>query len=644
MKSMPWGFAVVMLTAAVVLFTNLGGPRLWDQDEPRNAGCAREMLERGDWVTPMFNAELRTAKPVLTYWLMMSAYAVFGQGEFAARFWSAALCWGTVGLTYLIALRLFNAQAAFWAGLILATTLMLNVAGHAATPDAPLIFFSTLALAAFVMTAWKPRVRDALGDLEPAEMRHPAEGFPASWWAALMIYGAMGLAVLAKGPVGLVLPTAIIGMFLLIVRLPQSAAKEEEKASSAAPVAGWRIGLAACLLIGVALGLEALAGMKAVVAVGSLLVLGLAVAGQTQRLAWLRPFAPLHFLKTCAAMRPATALLTVLVIAAPWFIWVGLRTNGEFLEKFFFDENIGRATSAMEGHEGPFLYYPIVILAGFFPWSVFAAPLLIDLVRRLQANEDPWRRGYLLAVCWVGVFVGAFSLAATKLPSYVTPCYPGLALLAGCYVYRLSQGLATDLAWRRVALGSLTAVGAIFLLGGTVAFGQFMPGSQWMALFGLVPLLAGIGAIVCFERGLPRLGAGALALAAPLLVLLVFSLGLPEVDRHRSPQQLVDMARSRQGQFMAYGTLEPSWVYYTGHPIPHFDAGKLDEAIERMRASEDPVVIMHQADYERVRKQLPADAVVIAEANRFLKEEKLVLVARDLPAVETARLKKRDER
>src|SRR5688572_19133204 len=76
---------LVALVAAIVMFTNLGGPRLWDIDEPRNAGCAREMWLRGDWIVPTFNAELRTHKPVLLYWCMMAAYSVLGVGELAAR-------------------------------------------------------------------------------------------------------------------------------------------------------------------------------------------------------------------------------------------------------------------------------------------------------------------------------------------------------------------------------------------------------------------------------------------------------------------------------------------------------------------------------------------------------------------------------
>ena len=52
------------------------------------------MWERHDWVVPTFNGELRAHKPILLYWLMMTAYATFGVSEFAARFWSASLAYG----------------------------------------------------------------------------------------------------------------------------------------------------------------------------------------------------------------------------------------------------------------------------------------------------------------------------------------------------------------------------------------------------------------------------------------------------------------------------------------------------------------------------------------------------------------------
>ena len=55
--------AIILLVTITVFFTNLGVPRLWDRDEPRNAGCAAEMLARNDWVVPIFNSQLRPHKP-----------------------------------------------------------------------------------------------------------------------------------------------------------------------------------------------------------------------------------------------------------------------------------------------------------------------------------------------------------------------------------------------------------------------------------------------------------------------------------------------------------------------------------------------------------------------------------------------------
>ena len=94
-----------------------------------NAGCTREMLARGDWITPVFDGELRTHKPILLYWLMMTAYAWFGVSEFAARFWSAASAIGTALLTYGIGRRMCSSTVGLWAAVILVTTLMFDVAG-----------------------------------------------------------------------------------------------------------------------------------------------------------------------------------------------------------------------------------------------------------------------------------------------------------------------------------------------------------------------------------------------------------------------------------------------------------------------------------------------------------------------------------
>src|SRR4029450_2619828 len=135
---------LVVAVAALGMLTNLRGARVWDRDEPRNAGCAREMLLRNDWVVPTFNGELRAHKPVLLYWCIMASYSALEVNELAARLPSALCSIASSLCVYLMGRRLFGPQAGVWAGIALATSLMFVVAGRAATPDALLIFCTTL--------------------------------------------------------------------------------------------------------------------------------------------------------------------------------------------------------------------------------------------------------------------------------------------------------------------------------------------------------------------------------------------------------------------------------------------------------------------------------------------------------------------
>src|SRR5512141_2574915 len=102
--------AAILLAGTLVFFTNLGVPRFWDRDEPRNAGCAAEMLERGDWVVPVFSGEIRDHQPALLYWFIMIAYSVLGTNEWAARLPSAFIALGTLLVTYATGRKLFGRE------------------------------------------------------------------------------------------------------------------------------------------------------------------------------------------------------------------------------------------------------------------------------------------------------------------------------------------------------------------------------------------------------------------------------------------------------------------------------------------------------------------------------------------------------
>jgi 4-amino-4-deoxy-L-arabinose transferase-like glycosyltransferase len=185
-------YVLLAAVAACLFLVNLGGPSLWDIDEGNNSEASREMMAADNWVVPTFNFELRTDKPALLYWLQIEAYRLFGVNEFAARLPSALAALVVVLLTYELGRRMFGAAAGLLAGLVLASSALFCAAAHFANPDALLLAFSTLALWWFWL------------------------GFARSgrWWF-VPAGVSTGLAVLAKGPVGLVLPGGVVVLFLL---------------------------------------------------------------------------------------------------------------------------------------------------------------------------------------------------------------------------------------------------------------------------------------------------------------------------------------------------------------------------------------------------------------------------------------------
>jgi 4-amino-4-deoxy-L-arabinose transferase-like glycosyltransferase len=583
--------ALVLMVGAVVLFSNLGGVRLWDRDEPRNAGCAYEMLQRGDWVTPVFNAELRTHKPVLVYWLMMSAYAVFGVNEFAARFWSATCALGTMLATYWIGRRLFNRQAGLWAALVLGTNIMFDVAGRAATPDSVLILCGTLAILVYVLGVF-PASYGSYGS-SPV-----GQHFPAGASMVVAMYGMLGLGLLAKGPVGMILPMGVIGMYMLLVRLDSVAPTVNH---SRGRLAVWTFNL-------------------------------------------FRPFAPVHFARTLGAMRPGAGTLIALAVALPWYVLVGVRTDGAWPKSFFLEHNVGRAWQAMEGHKGGPWFYPVALLIGFFPWSVLSLPVVIHTWRMMRASGEN-QRAVTFCLCWLGVYVGAFSLASTKLPSYITPAYPAAALLTGSCLDRWLRRprlgrVATTWRWTSPAASALEGWMqwswlVLGLTGVGITLGLFyvakvvLPGAYGLVGIGLVPL---VGATVGWQltrMRRPRLAACNLLATAGLFCVLLFGFGAAEAGRYQQSDQLLSAMSdySDDPQVAAFGQIEPSWVYYAKRPIQFIESDQWGRLKSFLTESDDRFAITTEYHLQNFGEPSDEQLQRLAEVPYFLKKNRLVLLS-----------------
>ncbi len=173
--------------AGLLLLAGLGAVALTDRDEGANAEAAREMLAERSWISPTLGGAPRFAKPAFVYWLMAGAYAALGVGETAARLPSAVAALALVLVQYAFVRWAFGRDAAWRAALVLLLSVEYVAIGRMALTDATLALWTTVAGYAFLRGWWgaPPRGR---------------------WYALAWI--AAGLATLAKGPVGLLIPLA----------------------------------------------------------------------------------------------------------------------------------------------------------------------------------------------------------------------------------------------------------------------------------------------------------------------------------------------------------------------------------------------------------------------------------------------------
>lgn len=599
MRVRGWPWLGLAALSGLLFFTNLGAAELWDDDEPIFAGAAREMMERREWVVPYFNSTMLPDKPALLYWVMIGAYRVLGVTEFAARSGSAVFGVGTVLVTWWLGRRLFSPAAGVWAGVVLATTMNFDVVARAATPDAPLTFFSTLAIGLYAVSRtgaapatsacqanrWRWLGRKLAGRSRPAPPQPPA----ASWLAIVASYFCMGMAVLAKGPIGVLLPAMTIGLYELTASALDGHIRGDTNG------AGWRN------------------------------------IAERFRSALVRFISPRRMFAALVRMRPFVGLAIVLAVAAPWYVAVGWRTEGAWLAGFFGKHNLGRFLHPMEHHRGPFFYYLVALVIGFFPWSLFFGPTCLYLKSQLAA-ESPARERHRLLVCWVVAYLAFFSLAATKLPSYVVPAYPALALLVGAWIDAWVKGRqAAPATMMRVAWIATIVVGIAMTVALPLITAKFL-GSQGLLAFTGLPWT--VGGVVCwwhYHRARRRRALVSFAVTAVAASLAIFAGGATEVGGYQSSALFAEEVHRQTGGEPALvrsaGYWRPSLVFYLRQPVTQFFS---DEEVRDFcrRWPYRGFLLLTGERYARVAEWLPPDVTILARHRWFLRPDDLVLLGR----------------
>jgi len=430
-------WTILFVLVIFVYFFGLDIP-LVGPDEPRYAQVAREMFERGDWITPTLGGFNWFEKPALLYWVQIASYNLFGVSEFSARFGSALFGLGTILSLWILGrfavtqnteinLALENSHAhpvnsaandfANWLALIAASSIGIIVFSRGASFDIILTFPMTAALVSFF-------IFDSIGErsFTVSESGHRASTRRLATLSLIAFYFFIGVAVLAKGLIGMVFPFAIVAFYFLL---------------------SWRLPNRTFILS---------------LFWGTLLAIG---------------------------------------VASLWYLPMYRRHGYEFIDEFFIQHHFQRFTSNKYFHPQPFYFFFWVLPLMTIPWLPFFFAALWGLGKQVIQRRDAETQSYfkklelsnivaeappglsvsasprvhvsssplfLFSLAWLLVPLVFFSFSGSKLPGYILPAIPPAIILTAELIWRFVQKDSKRAVWvQAAAISTFIAVVAVLL-------------------------------------------------------------------------------------------------------------------------------------------------------------------------------------
>ncbi|PMB37666.1 glycosyltransferase, partial [Fischerella thermalis CCMEE 5319] len=373
----------LILVGGIAFFWHLGSIGLIDETEPLFAEASRQMYTTGDWITPFFNGKTRFDKPALIYWCQAIAYSIFGVNEWAVRLPSAIAAMAVIGL-------------------------------------------------AFYTVQWQLAKQDALEQVFRPSRRWLTAGVVAAVMALnpeMIVWGRTGVSdMLLTGCIG----SALLCFFLGYASQEKSGIADREQGGHGEyhtphtphtpptvpnPHLPKKWYLACYVLIAGAILTKGPVGivLPGLIISGFLLYLG-------------------KFREVMREMRLLLGMLIILVLSLPWYVLVTWRNGWNYINSFFGYHNIERFTEVVNGHTAPWYFYFLVVLLGFAPYSVYLPLSMARLKfwqRKYWCSQERSQQLGLFAFFWFVSIFGFFTIAVTKLPSYVLPLMPAAAILVG---------------------------------------------------------------------------------------------------------------------------------------------------------------------------------------------------------------------
>lgn len=501
-------WTLLFLAIAAFYLWGLGAVPLVGPDEPRYAEVAREMLARGDWITPTLGGLPWFEKPPLLYWLMMASYRVLGVTEYAARL-GPAVC-GLIAAVFVYWIgRNIDSETFFdstgdspdegqghlghWSAMVLLSSGGVIALSRGASFDIVTMMALTGALACFVV--WEMRCRTRIGpgssrgQLGRGVGRDGVSG-GRRYLPLIGFFFFVGLSLLAKGLIGIVIPFGVIaGYFLLRREWPDRR-----------------------FLIS---------------------------------LLWGIPI--------------------VIFTAGVWYGPMSYRHGWKFIDEFIIQHHFARFTTNKYHHPGPFYYYIPVLLAFALPWTVFLVAAFISGRRWVWRGNTALDMLRVFALAWIAVPVVFFSFSGSKLMPYVLPVMPAVALLVG---ERITCFLRARGGGKVIRLSGMILI-AFAVAGAWYSVTQF--GVRPVCVYASALVLVSVGATALLYPRIRKTQVVLIAAAVFVVGVIVIGC-MPNAVRSESVRDLLSAAAARgygATPVVQLHTVERSAEFYAPGRLPY---------------------------------------------------------------------------
>ncbi len=262
-----------------------------------------------------------------------------------------------------------------------------------------------------------------------------------------------------------------------------------------------------------ALGIGVLVKGPVALAIAALTVIGLSLWDRDAR--WLR------------GTHPLLGLPLAVLIVAPWALAIAFASHGEFYSQALGNDFAAKIAGGQESHGAPPGYYLALLSLAFWPATLFLIPGIAHAIRQ---REEAWVR---FLIVWAGLSWLMFELVPTKLPHYVLPVYPALAMLGAAWAMSpVSKQTDHPRLLAGLAAGQFVLVALAFAVAPAWLASHYGAG-----VTGLVIFCSGVGAVLGLLAAAQlakgsRASSAFLAIGAAFVFYLTLTLGVaPGLDR-----------------------------------------------------------------------------------------------------------------